>query len=71
MNGEKFRVHRSPLGGAVATERVHGYFIAYHLNDLGSFDFEHIAFGHGITPEAAIADLQQRTPSHAHAYSDQ
>lgn len=60
MNGEKFRVHRFPVGGAIATDRIHDYFIAYHLNDLGSFDFDHIAFGHGITREAAIADLQRK-----------
>jgi hypothetical protein len=60
VNDDKFRVHRSPLGGVIATERILDHFIAYHLNDLGSFDFEHVAFGHGITHEAAIADLQQR-----------
>ena len=65
MNGEEFRVHRLPVGGTIATDRYHGYFIAYYLNDLGSFDFDRIAFGHGITREAAIADLQhRRTPSH-------
>jgi hypothetical protein len=61
MNGEKFRVHRStPLGGAIATERIHDYFLAYRLNDLGSFDFEHIAFGHGPSRAEAIIDLQRR-----------
>ena len=36
MNGEEFRVHRFPVGGVIATDRIHDYFIAYHLNDLGS-----------------------------------
>jgi hypothetical protein len=61
MNGEKFRVHRStPIGGPVATDRIHDCFVAYRLNDLGSFDFEHIAFGHGCSRSEAIFDLQRR-----------
>lgn len=45
----------------IAITRIWGFFVAYYVNDLGALDFDRIAFGHGITREAAISDLKERT----------
>lgn len=48
-------------GGIIATDRLKEHsFVAYYVTDLGAFDFDRIAFGHGITREDAIFDLNQR-----------
>jgi hypothetical protein len=55
------KLHYLGNGDIIATDRLKEHsFVAYYVTDLGAFDFDRIAFGHGITREDAIFDLNQR-----------